>query len=40
MIEHGYAKLPAGDAHRAAELVRESAREFIGSYRDWIDEYL
>lgn len=39
-IEHGYVQLPAGDAHRAAELIRESAREFIGRYRSWIEGYL
>jgi uncharacterized protein YutE (UPF0331/DUF86 family) len=39
-IEHGYVEIPAGDVHRAAELVHESAREFIGAYRTWIPEYL
>lgn len=40
MIEHSYVEAPAGDVHRAAELVHESAREFIGPYRAWIDELL
>ncbi len=40
MIEHSYVKVPAGSAHRAAELVRESSREFIGRYRVWIEDYL
>lgn len=40
MIEHSYVKVPAGNAHRAAELVHQSARDFIGRYRDWIESYL
>lgn len=40
MIEHGYVQAPARNVHRAAELVHESAREFIGRYRDWIVTYL
>lgn len=40
MIEHSYVKVPAGNTHRAAELVRESARDFIGRYRTWIESYL
>lgn len=39
-IEHGYVEVGAGDVHRAAELVHESARGFIGAYRTWIAEYL
>jgi hypothetical protein len=39
-IEHSYAQTPAGDVHRAAILVRDTARDFIGSYRDWIEPYL
>ena len=35
-IEHIYVRTPAGDVHRAALLVRDSARDFIGRYRDWI----
>jgi uncharacterized protein YutE (UPF0331/DUF86 family) len=40
MIEHGYPQISAGDVHRTAELVREAARDFIGSYRAWIEPYL
>jgi hypothetical protein len=39
-IKHGYVQMPAGDVHRAATLVRDTARDFIGSYRDWIEPYL
>jgi hypothetical protein len=39
-IEHSYVQTPAGDVHRAATLVRDAARNFIGSYRDWIEPYL
>lgn len=40
LIEHGYLQAAAGDVHRAAELVHESARDFIAAYRRWIEEYL
>jgi len=40
MIEHSYVKVPAGNAHRAAELVRVSSRDFIGPYRAWVEEHL
>lgn len=40
MIEHSYVKVPAGNAHRAAELVHASAGEFIGPYRAWVEQYL
>lgn len=40
MIEHSYVETPAGDVHRAAELVHEAAREFIGRYRTWIETHL
>jgi hypothetical protein len=39
-IEHSYVQTPAGDVHRAASMVRDTARDFIGSYRDWIEPYL
>jgi hypothetical protein len=39
-IEHSYVQTPAGDVHRVAILVRDTARDFIGSYRDWIEPYL
>lgn len=40
MIEHSYVQIPAGDVHRAAELVHDNARDFIGRYRAWIEDYL
>jgi uncharacterized protein YutE (UPF0331/DUF86 family) len=40
MVEHGYIETSAGRVHQAAELVRESARDFIGRYRTWIEAYL
>jgi uncharacterized protein YutE (UPF0331/DUF86 family) len=40
MIEHSYVKTPAGDVHRAAELVHGAARDFIGVYRSWIPSHL
>jgi uncharacterized protein YutE (UPF0331/DUF86 family) len=40
MIEHSYVKVPAGNVHQAAELILSAAREFIGPYRDWVEEYL
>jgi uncharacterized protein YutE (UPF0331/DUF86 family) len=36
-IEHGYPELPAGDVHRAAALVVESAPDFIDRYSTWIE---
>jgi hypothetical protein len=40
MIEHSYVQTPAGDVHRAAELVHRTALEFIGRYRKWVEPYL
>jgi uncharacterized protein YutE (UPF0331/DUF86 family) len=40
MIEHSYVQTPAGDVHRAAQLVHETARDFIGPYRAWIAPHL
>jgi uncharacterized protein YutE (UPF0331/DUF86 family) len=40
MVEHSYVEVPAGTVHRAAELIHESSREFIGPYRSWIGELL
>jgi uncharacterized protein YutE (UPF0331/DUF86 family) len=40
MIEHGYVGASAGDVHRAAQLVHETARDFIGPFRRWIGPYL
>jgi hypothetical protein len=39
-IEHSYVQTPAGDVHRAAILVRDTARDFMGSYRAWIEPCL
>ncbi len=39
-IEHSYVQTPAGDVHRAAILVRDAARDFVGSYRAWIEPFL
>jgi uncharacterized protein YutE (UPF0331/DUF86 family) len=39
-IEHNYVGVPAGTVHRAAELIRDCSREFIGPYRAWIEEFL
>jgi len=40
MIEHSYVKVPAGKVHEAAGLIAVSAREFIGPYRAWVEDYL
>lgn len=40
MLEHGYVETPAGDVHRAAELVHATALDFIGPYRAWIEPFL
>lgn len=39
-IEHAYVQMPAGRVHQTAELVRDSARDFIARYRSWIEPYL
>lgn len=39
-IEHSHVQTNAADVHRAAGLVHEMAREFIGPYRAWIAPYL
>ncbi len=39
-IEHGYLGASAGRVHEAATLVHDSAREFIGAFRDWIEPFL
>jgi uncharacterized protein YutE (UPF0331/DUF86 family) len=39
-IEHGYLGTTAGNVHQAAQLIRDSAREFIEPFRDWITPYL
>ncbi len=40
MIEHSYVQTAAGDVHRATKLVHAAARDFIGPYRAWIEEFL
>ena len=40
VIEHSYVQTPAGDVHRAAELVHEAARDFVGVYAAWIAPHL
>jgi uncharacterized protein YutE (UPF0331/DUF86 family) len=40
MIEHSYVRTPAGNVHQAVTLVHESARDFIGRYRKWVEPYL
>lgn len=40
VIEHSYVKTPAGDVHRAAQLVHKTARDFLGPYRAWIGDHL
>lgn len=40
MIEHGYVQTSAGDVHRAAQLVHDAARDFMGPYRTWIANHL
>lgn len=40
VIEHGYIRVPAGNVHQAAELIHDSARDFIGRYRTWMEPVL
>ena len=40
MIEHSYVRTPAGNVHQAAELVHQSARDFIARYRRWVVPHL
>lgn len=39
-IEHGYIEMPAGRVHQAAKLIHDAARDFIGSYRKWVEPHL
>jgi uncharacterized protein YutE (UPF0331/DUF86 family) len=39
-LEHSYVQIKAGDVHRAAELVDETAHGFIQAYRQWIEPYI
>jgi uncharacterized protein YutE (UPF0331/DUF86 family) len=40
MIEHSYVQTPAGKVHQTAILVRDTARDFIGRYRAWVEPHL
>jgi hypothetical protein len=39
-IEHGYLETSAGNVHQAAQLIHDSAREFIEPFRGWVAPYL
>ena len=39
-VEHSYLGAPAGDVHRATQLVHAAARDFIAAYRPWIEPLL
>ena len=39
-IEHGYIETPAGRVHDAATLIHDAARDFIGTYRRWVEPRL
>jgi hypothetical protein len=39
-VEHSYVRAPAGDVHRATELVHAAARDFLAAYRPWIEPLL
>jgi uncharacterized protein YutE (UPF0331/DUF86 family) len=40
MIEHSYVETTAGRVHQSAKLVHDSARDFIGPYRRWIEPFI
>lgn len=40
MIEHNYVDTSAGHIHRSARLIHDTARDFIGRYRTWIEPFL
>lgn len=40
LVEHAYVEAPAGNVHRAAELVHDTSTEFLLAYRAWIVQYL
>jgi uncharacterized protein YutE (UPF0331/DUF86 family) len=40
MIEHSYIQTSAGRVHQSAKLVHDTARDFIGRYRTWIEPHL
>jgi uncharacterized protein YutE (UPF0331/DUF86 family) len=39
-IEHSYVQTPGGKVHQTAILVHDTARDFIGRYRTWVEPYL
>jgi hypothetical protein len=39
-IEHVYLDVTAGEVHRAAVLVHDTAQRFVPRFRDWIEPYL
>jgi hypothetical protein len=39
-VEHSYIDTPAGDVHRAAQLIRDAARSFTAAYGPWVAPYL
>jgi hypothetical protein len=39
-VEHDYPGMKAGRLHAAVELGLPAAREFIGPYRDWVEQFL
>lgn len=39
-VEHEYVQVKAGRLHEAVVLLAASARDFIGPYASWIEEYL
>jgi len=39
-LEHTYTRISAGDVHRAATSVYETAPDFIRAYRPWIERFL
>lgn len=40
LIEHSYVRTPAGDVHRATQLIHETAGDFIAPYRAWVEPFL
>jgi uncharacterized protein YutE (UPF0331/DUF86 family) len=39
-VEHVYVQISAGRVHDSAQVVHESARDFLARYRPWIEPYL
>ncbi len=39
-VEHEYVQMKAGRLHKAIVLLADTARDFIGRYTAWIDEFL